>query len=193
MNMHTNQFSNFLEEGESIEWIGKAAPFSFFDSVHKQSLTIRWVICLLVAVGATVAYLLSTAQTGAAPMMPIVAFLIGVPLFAAVRPFLDARSIKKHLVFAITDRRAITCKGGSDFFAIALDESTPVKFIEKAGGVGDVLFGDATGRKIHKLRIPALFPQTFKDEGKPQAGLIFYNVGEIENVKEALERRTNVA
>ena len=192
MNMHTNQFSNFLEEGESIEWIGKAEPFVFFDSVHKQNLLIRWVTCLLVAIGAPVAYLLLIAGTDAAPMMPIILFLIGVPLFIAIRPFIDAHSIKKHLVFAITDRRAITCKGGADFFAITLDASTPVKFIEKAGGVGDVLFGDAVNRKAHKLRIPALFPQMFKDDGKPQAGLIFYNIGEIETVKNALEQRTDI-
>ena len=192
MNMHTNQFSNFLEEGESIEWIGKAAPFSFFDSVHKRSLIIRWVVCLFVAVTTTVAYLSSIAQTGATLMMPVVVSLVAVPLFAAVRPFLDARNLRKRLVFALTDRRAITCKGGTDFSAITLDESTPVKFIEKAGDVGDVLFGSAVSRKAHKLRIPTLFPQIFKDEGKPQAGLIFYNISEMNTVKEALEQRTDI-
>ena len=192
MNMHTNQFSNFLEEGESIEWIGKAESFAAIDSVHRQSLLIRWIICTLIAIGAPAAYLLSLAQTDAAPMLPLVVILIAAPLFAAVRPFFDARSIKKHLVFAITDRRAITCKGGSDFFAITLDDATPIKFIEKAGGVGDVLFGEATHRKAHKLRVPTLFPQTFKDEGKPQTGLIFYNIGETGKVKETLKQRTNI-
>ena len=192
MNMHTNQFSNFLEDGESIEWIGKAQAFSFFDSVHKKSLITRWVICLFVAVTLPLAYLLSIAQSDAPLMLPLVVILIAAPLFVAVRPFWDARSIKKHLVFAITDQRAITYKGGSDFFAITLDESVPVKFIEKSGGVGDVLFGDAVTRKIHKLRVPTLVPQTFKDDDKPQAGLIFYHVGDVATIKEALAKCTNI-
>lgn len=189
MSTHTKRFAGFLQEGETIEWVSKAEPFVLLDQTNKQSLMIRWLISAVIAVLLVAGYLAMVGQNDVSASWVVIAVLLGGPIFAAVRPLTDARALKKNVVFAITDRRAITSKGGSDFFAINLDEVTAIRFVEKAGGVGDVLFGDATKMKDRKLRLLSLVPQVFKEENNPLTGLVFYNVGEIHKVKKYLEER----
>lgn len=189
MSTYVKKFAEFLQEGESVEWAAQAEPFILLDNANKQSLLMRWVISTAVAVLLVGGYLFLVSQNDVSVSAPVVLVLLFFPLFAALRPVYDARILKRNAVFAITDRRVLSAKGGPDFFSIAFDDISAISYVEKAGGVGDVLFGTAVNSKESKLRIQTLLPQMFQDESKTQTGLIFYNVKDLEKVKSYLDER----
>ena len=194
MNIDISVFDRVLDKDESLEWVGKAEPFSTVDEVNRKSMTLRWIVCGVIAVALTAAYLIyvSVKQMPLQIVIPIVT--ICVPLFAAIRPSLDSGTIKKKLIFAMTTKRAIVFASETNYSSMQLDKIDEVKIIDKGNGIGHVVFGSAAMNvPEHKLRHLALSPKSeYVNDEKTIEGMVFYNVAEVKKIKALLNKSTKV-
>lgn len=188
-------FDRIMDNGEYIEWVGKAEPFKLADAANKKALNIRWLICAAVAVILTAVYIISTFSRDLEIQTVIPVITICVPLFIALRPMLDKGTINKKLIFALTNKRAIVYKSETDYSGMALDKTDAVKFTDKGSGIGDVVLGKAAVEAPEsKLRYIALVPKTsYNGDEKLVTGLVFYNIAEIGKVKELLEQKIQIS
>ena len=185
--------NSILEEGENIEWVGKAEPFNLIDSANKKSLLTSWVTCAAISASLTAAYILVALRNSLDINMIIFVFVIGFPLFVAIRPFLDKMALKK-LTFVLTDKRAIIHKGGSQCTSMELGKIDDAAMINKNNGIGDVVFGSpAVKLPVHKLRHLTLMPLHAEDEKKSVTGMVFYNVAEAGKIMGMFKKNTSGA
>lgn len=194
MSIDISVFDKLLGEGEYLEWVGKSEPFKVAEGVYKSRLNIRWISCAAAAVILTVAYIISAMSGGQGVQVFVPVLTIGVPLFVAVRPMMDCSSLKKKVIYAVTNKRIMVYKSETDFVSMSLEDVGEVAIFDKGNGVGDMAFGhDAVSAPAHKLRYIALMPKTkLGNEVKVATGVVFYNISETKKIKSLLDKDTKV-
>jgi hypothetical protein len=194
MNIDISVFDRVLDKDESLEWVGKAEPFKAVDEANKKSMNMRWLLCGALAVVLTAAYIIYVSMSGIAMQIVVPIVTICVPLFAAIRPILDSGTIKRKLIFAMTNKRAIVFVSETNYSSMNLDKIDEVKIIDKGNGIGHVVFGSvAMNIPEAKLRYLALAPKSdYVNDEKVIEGMVFYNVAEIKKIKSMLDKSTKV-
>lgn len=194
MNIDISVFDRILDKDESLEWVGKAEPFKTVDETNKKSMNLRWLVCGVIAVVLTAAYITYVSMSGIPMQIVVPIVTIVVPLFAAVRPMLDSGTIRRKLIFAMTNKRAIVFVSETNYSSMGLDKIDEVKIIDKGNGIGHVVFGSAAMEvPEHKLRHLALAPKSeYVNDEKTIEGMVFYNIAEVKKIKSMLDKSTKV-
>lgn len=136
-------FSDFLEEGETVLWIGKpAASFALSPSERAYLLTMIFMLALL--------GLLARRALGAAPDLG--GLVLSLALLAAIglavvwlsgRPLVRSLSRRRSMVYCLTDRRALIVEETKRkaWAWLRLDYDTPVAYAQGRGRRGHISFG----------------------------------------------------
>lgn len=189
MEAYANVFDNQLEEGEQLEWVGMPEPFRLFNGTNLKSLCLRWLICVVIAVVVANAYISYSSIThhAGSQLHIIAAASVGVPLLISITlmPFRDKSDTQRKLIFALTDKRAITYTGfNGKFYSMDIDEIDEIKIMDNRNDKGHVILGWAAIQAPEKrMREIALTPKTTGNKEKIVKGMVFYNVGQLGKVK----------
>lgn len=187
-------FDKLLEKGEYLEWFGKAEPFKLNEGMHKKKLTIRFIICAVVAIVLTAAYAVFVQTSKLEFMVAIPVITIFVPVFAAIRPFIDARNIQNKMTFAITNRRIMICKSETKCSSMRLKDIEKVKIIDNGNNTGHVAFGaPAVSAPDNRLFNIVMQPKTKIVGGQESVcAMAFYNVPELKKIKSIMNNYVTV-
>lgn len=194
MNINIGVFDTLLGEGEHLEWVGKSEPFKLMDGVQKKRLTMRFLICGVIAVVLTAAYVIAVSASGGSIQALIPILTIGVPLFVMVRPVMDCNTISKKLIYAVTNKRIIAYQNETTVADMDLDKIGEVKVLDRGNGIGNVAFGvDAVSAPEHKHRFIAIQPKyKYENSDKLYTGIVFYNVAEHKKIISILNKDVKV-
>lgn len=176
MSTTTNEkLSQFLENGETIRWIGASQPYSLFDPSRKISTYITITIALIWTIISIGGYYASgnEIKTG------MVIFFLGITAIILFMPLSDKSKIKK-LLYAITDKKLIvTSKEGNDTaIQLPIDAIDDFRIDTGDNGnchvrVGTSVFKAAV-RKLPVLAYRGEFDD--KDGTKVHKGVVLFNV-----------------
>ena len=157
---------NHLLPDEEIVW--KSRPGTFPLITKESGLLMRWIICAVLLVGLTAAYI-AAAQRTSAPFHVFVVLIIFVALaYIAIVPILDWKSLLNKTHYYVTNKRVILLSG-KNLYALCRT-GLNMKCVEADGGV-HILFGSGVTRPAHSWRRYTVAPDPQSDPG-----FVFYGV-----------------
>lgn len=153
---------------EEIVW--KSRPGSFPLVTKESGLLARWIICAVLLVALTAAYIIAARQTGA-PFHVFVVLIIVVALaYIAIVPIQDWKSLQNKTYYYVTNKRVILMSG-KNLYALSRT-GLITKCVEADSGI-HVLFGSGTTRPARSWRRYTVVPDPQSDPG-----FVFYGVAE---------------
>ena len=163
-----------LHAGETIQWASKAENFPLLNSINKKSMLIRWIICGILAVLCTIAYIIAVMNTET--KFNIILELIILLLFGytALLPVLDRRKILKKCHYCITNQRAIVAASDNEIYSLNR-KAVKIQTVPAEDGCITILMGAMTEAPAKKHRIATFVPPK-SDSDNEVIGLVFYNV-----------------
>jgi len=138
-------FSDFLEEGENVLWIGKpAATFALSPTERSYLFAMAFMLALLGWLGwGVIAGAGARISPGAMMVTGLLsAVAVGV-VWLSGRPLVRSISRRRRMVYCLTDRRALIVEATKRkaWAWLRLDYDTPVAVTEARGRRGHISFG----------------------------------------------------
>jgi len=172
---------DYLMKDEKIVWEGRPKPFGLLDSPYRVSLIVRWIIWIVVAVGASIGYYV-VAQDPAAGLL---IFTIGVPLFFSLQPIFDKKAIQENAEYAITNLRVICYINDRRCWSMHLSDAAEFRIHTLGNGTGVVMMGEAAASRVGASRTITLLGIQ-DDNGIKTTGMAFYGIEDYEAVRKLL-------
>lgn len=180
------RIGKLLKAEEQIRWTGKPENDPFFTAANKGRLIVRWIIMAIVAVGLSVAYAVYCTNKHITYYWVVNIFTIGVPLYAAVLPYMDYKRLRK-VVYAITDRRVIVSANPNRTFDMNLADVDRIEISPCCGGSTLLLGSAVANAHENKLRVLALYGKMGEADGKERTvGLALYNLADADIARSLL-------
>ncbi|MBQ9031240.1 MAG: hypothetical protein IJ106_07285 [Parasporobacterium sp.] len=192
---YLDQFTPLLEKGESVKWTGKPEPFEVIEGYNRKSLYLRWVLTVILGIAFLVWYILYATSHSDVPLSwLIIVGVLAIMAFIILRPFVDARTLRKKRLYAVTDKRLLIYQDYSTFYAANLEDIDEIRIVRKGNGLSDVIFGEPAVKKPYsQIRITAIVP--VKGEGEKEntiLGMAFYNIKNADDIRPYMMPGTKV-
>ena len=174
-----------LREGETLQWVGRAESFPLMDEANKKGNIIRWCICGLLFLAATIGYIVATASTDSTFNVILELIILIIFAYIAAMPLLDRRKILRRCHYCITDQRMLVVAGDNDKFSLNR-KALKIRTVPGTDGCITVLLGAATDAPVKKHRVFTIVPPK-SDLENDVIGLIFYNVKDDSELRGLLD------
>ena len=172
-----------LNEGESVLWAGRPAPFPLKNGSNKKGLTLRWIICGALFVILTALYAVWSPGSAAGFKPAVIAVLVIVFGYLMLVPVFDRNKVLKKCQFIVTDKRVLTAVSDSAVFALGR-AGLKVSAVPAGNGCVHLLLGAAGKLKEKKYLIRTFAPVKAENGGEEIVGLVFYNVEDTQELRE---------
>lgn len=167
---------------EKVLWRERPEEFVTLDQTYKPEFVIRAIVCSIIAVGLTTAYLLYTKGQNISILVLIVLWVICG--YSVLKDFLDASKLRKA-EYIVTENYVIF--SGKDSFAAEKKRIGAYQFKTDAAGHTALLAGSAIEEKPTKWRMVAVSEPVLEDDAEIYNRLALYGVKDVAGLKAALE------
>ena len=176
-----DMLSSVLETGEEVLWRGKPETFATMDKTNKPAIVKSEIIKAVVTVALIVGYILAAGNNGAGIKPGIVIIIVAVMVYALIRPFTHANTLRRKVEYVITNQRLITVK--DDVKGVEFDKIKTAELKTDDDGHTTLLCGPtAVKTEASKWRSDATLSARFDSETNDCDSLTWYA---IPNAKEA--------
>ena len=179
------KLDSILGKDEELLWFGSPESFETMDKTNGNSIKVGIVLKAVIMAALIAGYVIIAAREGI--MLGVILFLLAAAAYLILSPFLTARTLRKSVGYAVTDKRLIHI--ASDAKGIGYSAIREAALKTDADGHVTLLCGkDALKLSEHKWRNAATFPIRIDDETKECDCLVFYALPESEKVRELLSQ-----
>ena len=185
MDRNQKQLQEILAPDEVLLWQGAAHRPPLLDCPSRKTMVRDWGIFALFAGLSLLFYFGHAAanMSGAETVFCLLFFNL-IPFSNAIFPLTAQNTLRGDSLFAVTDRRVISViKGEALSLPRNKDLSQSVTLWD--GDCGNLAFGTAAGRPLHKCRMDAVLGVRGKD--RAVTGLVFYHIPHPEQVAALLD------
>lgn len=176
------EFEEIMEK-ESVLWRECPEEFVTLDQTYKPGFILRAVICTIIAVGLTVAYLLYTKGQNISYIVLFVLWVVCA--YSVLRDFLDANKLRKA-EYIVTDNYVIFA--GKDSFVVEKKHIGAYQFKTDPADHTALLAGTAIEEKPAKWRMLAVSEPVLEDEAEIYNRFVMYGVKDVAGLKAAMEQ-----
>ena len=173
--MKDNQWSLYLQPGEEIVWEGAGDAGPLIQDGNRSALFLRWGICAVLGIAATVSYLPYALSNGSSSLNVGVTMAViwALLLLVCMSPVQEWKTLNNHR-YLLTNRRALTLHRGN-LVSLEVSPNTPCQTKTLATGASVICIGEAACKSPEKeLRRNAV--TGVKSATNQMEGLVFYGV-----------------
>lgn len=183
--INDRKLQEVLNDGESVQWQGRAEPFSLTGGKNKKKYLTRCLISAVCFIVITAAYALLVSSSERANFSYVLVAVVAVVcLYVALLPKIDARKVMKKCSYYITDQRYIEIIDSKEVLALPRKDVN-VKVMDAEDGCITIALGAAVGKPEKKYLVATIAGVKDSDTEKT-IGVVFYNVKDGKRLRELL-------